>query len=211
MVKNKALPDSARLCTPRLVILSLSLSLADLALSRLVSRVFSLFTDTVHLESTPWILPRLDPGTGPQVSSPSDPRVQVPRLSSSPGDWGPIPLPLDPGLQIFSIPTSQDPGIQVPSSRPSQVPELVPQCPTWACRTSGSPLGKKRLIKSRGSRRLPPPLPGARVSSRISARQSAAPPDPATKRQGSWAWVAFSIRYRIKGGGRLGKESIHPS
>ena len=44
MVKNKALPDCARLCTPRLVTRSLSLSpsLADLALSRLVSRVFSL-------------------------------------------------------------------------------------------------------------------------------------------------------------------------
>ena len=48
MVKNKALPDSARLCTPRLVTHSLSLSpflslsLADLALSRQVSRVFCL-------------------------------------------------------------------------------------------------------------------------------------------------------------------------
>ena len=43
-VKNKALPDSARLCTPHLVTLSLflSLCLADLALSRLVSHVFSL-------------------------------------------------------------------------------------------------------------------------------------------------------------------------
>ena len=40
MVKNKALPDSARLCTPRLV--TLSLSLTDLALSRLISCVFSL-------------------------------------------------------------------------------------------------------------------------------------------------------------------------
>ena len=64
MVKNKALPDSARLCTPHLVILSLSLSLADLALSRLVSRVFSLsLADAVHPEGIPWILPRLDPGT----------------------------------------------------------------------------------------------------------------------------------------------------
>ena len=47
MVKNKVLPDSARpCCTPRLVTpslsLFLSLSLTDLALSRLVSRVFSL-------------------------------------------------------------------------------------------------------------------------------------------------------------------------
>ena len=50
MVKNKALPDSARPCKhPCLVILFslslslfLSLSLADLALSRLVSHVFSL-------------------------------------------------------------------------------------------------------------------------------------------------------------------------
>ena len=67
MVKNKALPDSARLCTPHLVTLSLflSLSLADLALSRLVSCVFSLslsLADAVHPEGTPWILPRLDPG-----------------------------------------------------------------------------------------------------------------------------------------------------
>ena len=60
MVKNKALPDSA----PPVWSLSLSLSLADLALSRLVSRVFSLsLADSVHPEGTPWILPRLDPGT----------------------------------------------------------------------------------------------------------------------------------------------------
>ena len=61
MVKNKALPDCARLCTPCLVTLSLSPSLTDLALSRLASRVFSL-ADAVHPEDTPWILPRLDPG-----------------------------------------------------------------------------------------------------------------------------------------------------
>ena len=64
MVKNKAKKKKsiARLCTPRLV--TLSLSLADLALSRLVSRVFSLsLADAVHPEGIPWILPRLDPGT----------------------------------------------------------------------------------------------------------------------------------------------------
>ena len=62
--KNKALPDSSRLSAPRLHSLSLflSLSLADLALSRLVSRVFSL-ADAIHPEGNPWILPRLDPGT----------------------------------------------------------------------------------------------------------------------------------------------------
>ena len=55
MVKNKALPDSARPCRhPRLVILSLSLSLSpppppDLALSKLVSSVFSLsLADAIH-------------------------------------------------------------------------------------------------------------------------------------------------------------------
>ena len=70
MVKNKALPDSARPCKhPHLVILSLShtlslsLSLADLALSRLVSRVFSLsLADAIHPEGILWILLRLDPG-----------------------------------------------------------------------------------------------------------------------------------------------------
>ena len=52
MVKNKALPDSARHCThPRLVILSLSLSLS------LVSRVFSL-----SLSPMPFIL-RVSPGS----------------------------------------------------------------------------------------------------------------------------------------------------
>ena len=64
MVKNKALPDSS----PRLVTLSLSLflslplalSLADLALSRLVS--LSSLTDAVHPKGTPWILLGLDPG-----------------------------------------------------------------------------------------------------------------------------------------------------
>ena len=73
MVKNKPLPDSARPCKhPRLVTLSLSLSLslslADLALSRLVSRVFSLArANAIHPEGTPWILPRLDPGTFPYL------------------------------------------------------------------------------------------------------------------------------------------------
>ena len=66
MVKNKALPDSAPpVWSLSLALsLSLSLSLADLALSRLVSRVFSLsLADSVQPEGTPWILPRLDPGT----------------------------------------------------------------------------------------------------------------------------------------------------
>ena len=56
MVKNKALPDSAP------PVWSLSLSLADWALSRLGSRVFSL-ANAMHPEGTPWILPRLDPDT----------------------------------------------------------------------------------------------------------------------------------------------------
>ena len=65
MVKNKALPESARpCCTPCLVTLSLSLflslSLADLALSRLVSGLS--LADAVHPEGIPWILLRLDPG-----------------------------------------------------------------------------------------------------------------------------------------------------
>ena len=72
MVKNKALPDSARPYQTLLhplsghsFSLSLSFSLADLALSRLVSHVFSLsLADAVHPEGNPWILPRLDPGSG---------------------------------------------------------------------------------------------------------------------------------------------------
>lgn len=55
-------------------------------------------------------------------------------------------LPLDPGLQVLSTLISQDPGTQGPISSPSQYPELGPQRHTWACRASGSPLGKKRLI-----------------------------------------------------------------
>ena len=48
-VKNKALPDPARLCcTPCLVTLSLSLSLS--------------LADALHPEGIPWILPMLDPG-----------------------------------------------------------------------------------------------------------------------------------------------------
>ena len=63
MVKNKALPDTARPCKhPRLVILSLSfflsLSLADLALSRLVSHLSRRRSSWGY----PWILLRLDPG-----------------------------------------------------------------------------------------------------------------------------------------------------
>ena len=70
MVRNKGLPDSARLCqtlqippSGHSLSLSFSLSLEDLALSRLVSRVFSLsLAYAVHPEGTPWILLRLDPG-----------------------------------------------------------------------------------------------------------------------------------------------------
>ena len=59
-VKNKALPDSARLCIPLSshslsLSLFLSLSLTDLALSRLVSHVFSLLP-------MPFIL-RVSPGS----------------------------------------------------------------------------------------------------------------------------------------------------
>ena len=66
MVKNKALPDPARLCcTPQLVTHSLSLSLSlslpleDLALSRLVFCVFSL---SLSLSLMPFI-PRVPPGS----------------------------------------------------------------------------------------------------------------------------------------------------
>ena len=68
MVKNKALPDSARPCKhPCLVILSLflSLSLSPSQTWRYQgwSHMSSLsLTDAVHPEGTPWILPRLDPG-----------------------------------------------------------------------------------------------------------------------------------------------------
>ena len=68
-VKTKALPDPGRPCKhPRLVTLSLSLSLSlslaihpDTWLYQSWSHVSSL-ANAVHLESTPWILPRLDPG-----------------------------------------------------------------------------------------------------------------------------------------------------
>ena len=64
MVKNKALPDSARLCTPRLVTLSLSLSPSETWTYQGWSHMSSLsLADAVHPEGTPWILPRLDPGT----------------------------------------------------------------------------------------------------------------------------------------------------
>ena len=44
--------------------LSLSFPLVDLALSRWVSRVFSLsLASAVHPDGAPWILPRLDPGS----------------------------------------------------------------------------------------------------------------------------------------------------
>ena len=64
MVKNKALPDSARLCTPRLVTLSLSLSLPRRLgpIKASLTCLLSLSPDAVHPEGTPWILPRLHPG-----------------------------------------------------------------------------------------------------------------------------------------------------
>ena len=69
MVKNKALPDSARPCKhPRLVIFSLSLPRRlgpiKAGLTCLLSLSLSLsLAYAVHPEGTPWILPRLDPGT----------------------------------------------------------------------------------------------------------------------------------------------------
>ena len=61
MVKNKALPDSARLCTPCLVTLSLSPS--QTWPYQGWSHVSSLsLANAVHPEGTPWILLRLDPG-----------------------------------------------------------------------------------------------------------------------------------------------------
>ena len=70
MVKNKALPDSARPCKyPRLVILSLFLSVSLSPPRRLgpikvgLTCLLSL-ADAIHPEGNPWILPRLDPGIG---------------------------------------------------------------------------------------------------------------------------------------------------
>ena len=62
MVKNKALPDSARLCQTLHLPSGHSLSLSDLALSRLVSRVFLLSRQRRSSWGYPWILLRLDPG-----------------------------------------------------------------------------------------------------------------------------------------------------
>ena len=57
----QTLPDPAN--TP-VWSFTLSLPLADLALSRRVSRVFSLsLANAIHPEGAPWILPRLDPGS----------------------------------------------------------------------------------------------------------------------------------------------------
>ena len=77
MVKNKALPDSARPCKhPRLVILSLSLSLSfSLSASQTwpyqgwshVSSLSLSFADAIHPEGIPWILLRLDPGKSLKV------------------------------------------------------------------------------------------------------------------------------------------------
>ena len=61
MVKNKALPDSARLCTPRSGH-SLSFSLPRRLGPIKAGLNVSSLTDAVHREGTPWILPRLDPG-----------------------------------------------------------------------------------------------------------------------------------------------------
>ena len=66
MVKNKALPDSARPCKhPRLVILSLSVSLSPWQTWPYQGgpHVSSLsLANAVLPEGAPWILPRLDPG-----------------------------------------------------------------------------------------------------------------------------------------------------
>ena len=68
MVKNKELPDSASPVWSLSLSLSFSLSLS-LSPSQIWpyqgwSHVSSLsVADAVHPEGTPWILPRLDPGT----------------------------------------------------------------------------------------------------------------------------------------------------
>ena len=63
MVKNKALPDSSRLSAPPSGhSLSLSFSLSPRRLGPIKAGLTSLsLANTIHLEGTPWILPRLDP------------------------------------------------------------------------------------------------------------------------------------------------------
>ena len=73
MVKNKGLPDAARLCcTPTSGhspshSLSFSLSLSPRRLGPIKAGLTCLLSlaDAVHPEGTPWILRRLDPGTAP--------------------------------------------------------------------------------------------------------------------------------------------------
>ena len=74
MVKNKALPDSANTSVWSSS-LSFSLSPSQTWPYQGWSHVSSLslspplsLADTVHPEGTPWILPRLDPGTTPQYA-----------------------------------------------------------------------------------------------------------------------------------------------
>ena len=61
MVKNKALPDVARLCNPSLVTLSLSLSPSQTWPYQGYSHMSFSLANAVHPEGTPWILLRLDP------------------------------------------------------------------------------------------------------------------------------------------------------
>ena len=71
MVKNKGLPDAARLCcTPtsgHSPCLSLSLSPRRLGPIKAGLTCLLSLADPVHPEGTPWILRRLDPATAPST------------------------------------------------------------------------------------------------------------------------------------------------
>ena len=85
MVKNKALPDSARPCKPVWsfsLSLSLSLSPSQTWPYQGWSHVSSpSFTDAIHPEGAPWILLKLDPGTCTYMTMHSE-RATSPRIPS---------------------------------------------------------------------------------------------------------------------------------
>ena len=126
MVKNKALPESARLCTPDLVTLSFSLSPSQTWPCQGWSHASSLslflslsLTDAIHPEGIPWILPRLDPGTVAH-------QVSLAMEFSKQEYWNSLPSPTPGDLPNPGMET-ESPALQVDPLLPEQSGKPIPQ------------------------------------------------------------------------------------
>lgn len=147
----------------------------------------------------------------PQASSPSDPGVHFPRLSSNPRGWAPHSPSLGSRTpSLLCIPTSQESGTQVPSSLHlgfqswalSVLPGPAgPQGPHW---------GRNALTRDLGVHAPAPATPWSHSVLQNLCQAVCSSPRSGHQEAGELSLVAFSIRYRIKGAGRLGEGKHSP-